>query len=305
MCEDEDICTESAESSINLMQNLRVGDSNCLNFFNSGANTHLIDGRMARQEDLQLISSKSIAISVIGGGSIKTEYGSFRFNLGPGEDGKYHEITAIGMDSVTAGFGEYDLKEVIKEYRSSATSEELEQILPETVGGSRVHLLLGIKNTRIQPTLIKVLPSGVGVYLSPFKDLWGSRIIFAGPNKEFMKAKKEQMRGSSHAVYLLNTEVIKDDMIENTKDVRFESKGKVQISLYKPPIEDDILQEMGFEPGFELEKYVDRPGFLANFFNTDEREHFCFIHKAVIPIARLRVLLDQDIVGDNVSVRCP
>ena len=32
MCEDEDICTESAESSIYLMQNLRVGDSNCLTF---------------------------------------------------------------------------------------------------------------------------------------------------------------------------------------------------------------------------------------------------------------------------------
>ena len=53
----------------------------------------------------------------------------------------------------------YDLKEVIKEYRSSANPEELNDILPETVGGSRVHLLLGIKNTRIQPTLIKVLPS--------------------------------------------------------------------------------------------------------------------------------------------------
>ena len=40
---------------------------------------------------------------------------------------------------------------------------------------------------RIQPTLLKVLPSGVGVYLSPFKDVWGSRIIFAGPNKVFTK----------------------------------------------------------------------------------------------------------------------
>ena len=52
-CEDEDICTESAENSIYLMQNLRVGDSNCLTFFDSGANAHLIDGQMARQEDLQ------------------------------------------------------------------------------------------------------------------------------------------------------------------------------------------------------------------------------------------------------------
>ena len=87
VCEDEDICTESAENSIYLMQNLRVGDSNYLSFFDSGANAHLIDGQMARQEDLQLISNKSVALGIIEGGSIRTEYGSFRFNLGPGEDG--------------------------------------------------------------------------------------------------------------------------------------------------------------------------------------------------------------------------
>ena len=33
-------------------------------------------------------------------------------NLRPGEDGKYHEITAMGMESVTAGFGEYKLKDI-------------------------------------------------------------------------------------------------------------------------------------------------------------------------------------------------
>ena len=35
-----------------------------------------------------------------------------------------------------------------------------------------MHLLKGVKNTGIQPALIKVLPSGVGVFLSPFKDVW-------------------------------------------------------------------------------------------------------------------------------------
>ena len=62
---------------------------------------------------------------------------------------------------------------------------------------------------------------------------------------------------------------------------------------------------MRFEPSFELEKCVDEPGFLANFLSTDDKEHFCSVHKAVIPIARLRVLLDQDDVGDTVSFRCP
>ena len=33
LCENEDICPESSESSIYLMQNLRVGDLNCRKFF--------------------------------------------------------------------------------------------------------------------------------------------------------------------------------------------------------------------------------------------------------------------------------
>ena len=77
LCENEDICLESSESSIYLMQNLQVGDSNCLTFFDSGVNTHLIDGQLARSEELQLISRKDIALGVIGGGSIRTEYGGF------------------------------------------------------------------------------------------------------------------------------------------------------------------------------------------------------------------------------------
>ena len=34
------------------------------------------------------------------------ESGSFRFSLGPREDGKYHKVTAVGMENVTAGFGD-------------------------------------------------------------------------------------------------------------------------------------------------------------------------------------------------------
>ena len=108
-------------------------------------------------EELQLISYKSLALGVIGGGSIRTEYGSFCFNLGPGEDGNYHKITAIGMDKVTSGFGEYNLEEVIKEHTEFGQGVELKQVLPKTVGGTKVHLLLGIKNTRLQPILLKEL----------------------------------------------------------------------------------------------------------------------------------------------------
>ena len=69
-----------------------------------------------------------------------------------------------------------------------------------------------------------VLPSGVGVYLSPFKDVRGSRIIFAGPNKVFTQTNKEQLRDSNHAVYAFDT---REKMIEandnmHKKEIRFD-----------------------------------------------------------------------------------
>ena len=56
--------------------------------------------------------------------------------MGPREDGKYHEITAVGVENVTAGFGEYNLKEIAQEFRESASPTELEYVFPETVGGT-------------------------------------------------------------------------------------------------------------------------------------------------------------------------
>ena len=109
------------------------------------------------------------------------------------------------MDDVTAEFGSYDLSNICEEYRSQADDEEKKLILPKHVGGSRVHLLLGIKNTNLVHVLIKILPSGFAVYLSPFKDVYGSRVIFAGPHKSFTKADKGVKNGRSNAVFFYKT----------------------------------------------------------------------------------------------------
>ena len=66
------------------------------------------------------------------------------FNLGPGEDKKYHKITSVGMRNVTTGFGKYSLGEIEQEFRASANPTEMDYILPQTVGRTKVHLLLGI-----------------------------------------------------------------------------------------------------------------------------------------------------------------
>ena len=113
------------------------------------------------------------------------------------------------MNDVTLELAEYDLDEIGKEFISTSTDQEKDYDLPKTVGGSKVHLLLGVKNTRIQPILLRVLPSGVGVYLSQFKDIWGSRIIFAGSGKSFTLANKEQ-ESKLFMLYILLRKLIKN-----------------------------------------------------------------------------------------------
>ena len=141
---------------------------------------------------------------MIAGGQVESEFGKFRFNLGPGEDEKYHEITAVGMKDITMKFGKYDLEEINQECLNNGSSVERNYILPKIVGGSKVHLLLGIRNTKIQPVLIKGLPSGVGVYLSLFKDVEGSRIIYAGLSKCFTRTDDDLNRESNHAMYTVS-----------------------------------------------------------------------------------------------------
>ena len=150
---------------------------------------------------MQQVSSNPTSLTVVGVNRVKLNHGTFRFNLGPGENGEFHEVVCVGMNDVTAGFGSYDLSEISEEYRNHAEGAEKDVVLPERVGGSRVHLLLGIKNTNLDPVLVKVLQSGIAVYRSPFKDIYGSRMIFAGPHKSFTKYDNGVKIEMSNAVF--------------------------------------------------------------------------------------------------------
>ena len=55
-------------------------------------NAHLVQGKMAVAAEFEITSSRPTSLTVVGGGNLKTEYGSYQFNLGPGAGGEYHEI---------------------------------------------------------------------------------------------------------------------------------------------------------------------------------------------------------------------
>ena len=181
---DDLIIKESTEDAFYVMQILNVKGKDMLVFFDRGANINLVDGELANDLDLKVMSRKTATIGGIGGTNSISNYGTYGLSLGPDEDGLYHEITAQGFQNLTSEFPKYDLKSINKEVRENKLLHKKAK-LPEYIGGQRASLLLGIKNTALEPILIASLPGGLGIYKSPFMDKFGSRYCFGGPHSAF------------------------------------------------------------------------------------------------------------------------
>ena len=68
---------------------------------------------------------------------------------------------------------------------------------------------------------MKVLPSGVGVYLSPFKDVNGSRIIYAGPSKWFTRTDNDCIQDSNYAIYSVFGTNVGDEVGNSNDDLDY------------------------------------------------------------------------------------
>ena len=278
----ESVIPEVLEQSCYLMQTIKIGGSEVLVFFDRGVNVHIIDGLLAEKEGLQKVSNTPNALTVVGGDKIYSDHGTFRFNLGPGDNDEYHEIVCIGMNDVTAGFGSYSLSEITREYREHAEPDEKNEVLPEKVGGSKVQLLLGIKNTKLDPVLLKILPSGVAVYRSPFKDVFGSRVIFRGPHKSFKNDPAGVMM--SNAVFLVqavDNELPGDQEQEEVELINFfdhvpgAGKGAAEELLidldYGEPRINQDADLMDFQ-GFRFQSHLNKKGYLETLLDISSPE---------------------------------
>ena len=70
------------------------------------------------------------------------------------------------------------------------------------------------------------------MYLSPFKDVDGSRIIYAGPSKCFTRMDNDQNLDSNYAIYSIFSKGIENELIntELYREYRFKPKDKVRVS---------------------------------------------------------------------------
>ena len=201
-----DVIPEVRQDSISVMQYLNIGGRSVLCLFDRGANQHLIEGEIAEEIGMKVINREPSAIGVVSGSRIWTEYGSYQMLLGPTSSGKYFELVAQGITAVTERFPRYDLTAVNEEAQES-TDLYPGTPLPPYVGNDRIGLLIGLKCPEIEPACVFSLPSGIGLYKSQFKDIFGSYYCYGGPHKSFTEI-NNKFHGNINHFNIFLTEVV-------------------------------------------------------------------------------------------------
>ena len=130
----------STEEPFYIMQTLCIAGERALTFFDSGANTHLVEGSLAEHAGFTVLSDRSVSIGVVGGGTIRSGYGQYSCILGPDVLGRHHEIECQGLERISEEFPQFDLRPIHLDFRTSAP-EARGQLLPSHIGGDRVRLL--------------------------------------------------------------------------------------------------------------------------------------------------------------------
>ena len=114
----------------------------------------------------------------------KYKCGVYNAVLGPSITGENRYLDCQGVNTIAGSLRKQSLKEVNKELRSFGLVDQ-HTPLPRYAAGGSVGVLMGKQDIQLDPVLIAVLPSGIGVYRCPFVDMWGSQIAYPGPHPSF------------------------------------------------------------------------------------------------------------------------
>ena len=297
-----DLISECSEDSIGVMQLLSIGGKQLLTLFDRGANQHLIDGETAENLKIKVVNQNQGSIGVISGNRILTGYGMYELYLGPTVEGKYHQLTCQGMKSITGPFPKYNLSELNTETRECADLHP-DTPLPPYVGGDSIKLLIGLKHSDLEPICVLSLPNGIGLYKSPFMDVFGSVYCFGGPHRTFTDINKK-LGGNVNHFYSYFTEVVNQyrgspyAALKSIFDPDLIDTGH-GIYQYKDDTFEDVkkLDQVCLE-NLEPDNTVDCPN----------PHCVCPPHsvvfKAKIPLSKQRIYIDEDDKHDLVNFRC-
>ena len=70
------------------MQTVRIRNQDVLMFYDSGSNSHLIEGTLAEQLRLDVLASECVPVGALGGKTSWSEFGAYTVTLGPDMNGE-------------------------------------------------------------------------------------------------------------------------------------------------------------------------------------------------------------------------
>ena len=244
-----------------------------------------------------------------------TDYGTYQLNMSTTEDSDYQSFLCHGLTEVAGPFDKHSLEEVNMEFRATKEFATLtSDKLPEYVGGSKVQLLLGI-HAQVLPVHLFTLPSGISVFKSPFTDIFGSNICYGGTHESFKKTSTPV--GASHAVHFMSVlsqvqscmQGITQSVLDMVDSELLPGKDyfdPVHHSEKPSPLEEHLdsfltpLKAQGYVVSDDVGGDYDPLDLSSGNFS-----HPSSVHKAMIPIAKLRNMVAPDDGGTLVSYRCP
>ena len=83
------------------------------------------------------------------------------------------------------------------------------------------------------------------------------------------------------------------------------ANSELGLTINPFPLNSEDLLDVGGEIIPDFEELVDSCNHIMEEFDPDYSQHFCGVHKAIIPIARMRELVDEDDTTDTITYRCP
>ena len=314
-----DIVQEIKHDSIGVMQFLNIKGKAVLCLYDRGANQHLVEGKLAEEIGMKVTGTEPSAIGVVSGGKIWTEYGTYQMIIGPTPAGKYHEIEAQGMHTITTKVPRYDLSSVNGEAREFASISQ-DSPLPEYVGSERIGLLIGLKSPELEPECVFTLPSGIGLYKAPFKDIFGSYYCYGGPHSSFTEI-NQRFHGNVNHFNIYFTEVVNQyrNSLYPSLLAALEPElldNGCGVSEFKEPDLPYSLTSLSGETYFPTP--LDSHSFIELGHNVDDERipdneicsssHCkCFVTsilKAKVPLRRLKSFADEDDKDNTINFRC-
>ena len=299
------VIKEPSTDSVYIYQLLKIGQSEALCFYDNGASTNLVRGEFAEQNGFKVIDQENQRISGVANMGMWCGYGIYSASIGQDKNGDYWQLTFQGINNITNSVPEYSWESVNRETKQNGKISRHE-ILPPSIGGRPVDIIIGVKNPELVPVLEHVLPSGLGLYRCPFTDIHGSSLAYAGSHDIISNVNQSvgSVTINKTAVMLLKQETYLGFPLFDDKDVLPFKPLAVPLSNFQSkhyettPLCDDNLN---YGKKFNSSQ---SNGMLAPICSCYP-SHNCFkteTYKAKVPLSELRKLIEPD--EPIVNYRC-